>query len=420
MKLIGLSIQGLRKIRAAELDFDGKHLVQIRGKNGAGKSTVLDSILYLFKGTKAIPADVVTHGEAKGIIVGQVDGYTIRRVIDPDGKSSLTVEGAEGKMASPQTFLDSLSGQFLDPEWFAKLPSGEKRATLMRYAGIDFTDIDARIAAAEQERLVLGRELKGLGAVPPAPEKAKEVSVSTLLVELNKLHEHNAVQNGRASAIKDKIAEVEQRLRDAIGGATGLENLETTALNEIPEIFYDGKAEIKALPIPEYVDTEELQSQIANAEVTNAKARAYCDYVDKKEAVESKKAEHELAEQLVKALRDEKGEMLSGAKLPISGLAITDTGLAFNGITDNNWSDSEGMKIAIRLAVAYSGDLKAVYVKRGEALDSRALARLKDYAEKEDFQVIVEIVDDSYANGGDNVLYIDEGELVLSRKDGAE
>lgn len=417
MKLIGLSINGLRKIKAAELDFDGKHLVQIRGENGAGKSTVIDSILYLFKGSKFIPAGVVTAGHEKGTIVGKIDDYTIRRVIDPTGKSTLTVEGPEGKMASPQGFLDAISGQFLDPELFKSMSSAEKRKTVMQYAGIDFSTIDVQIATAETNRTITGRELKALGAIPPEPEKAEEVSVTDLLAELKRLNEHNKVQDEYTKAIKDKFAEVEQRLRDAIGGAEYLNDLEMTALNEIPEIFYQGKKEIEALPVPEYFDTEEIQSKIANAETINAKARAYAAFLEKQKAVNAKQNEYDKATETVNELRKQKDDMVANANLPIAGLTITDTGLAFKGVTDENWSDSEGMKIAIRLAVAYSGDLRAVYVKRGEAMDSKTLARLKEYAEKEDFQVIVEVVDDSYAREGDDVVYIEEGVIVTPRKE---
>lgn len=420
MKLIGLSINGLRKIKAAELDFDGKHLVQIRGENGAGKSTIIDSILYLFKGSKTIPAGVVTHGHDKGTIVGRVDGYTIRRVIDATGKSTLTVEGAEGKVASPQGFLDAIAGQFLDPEWFNGLPSAEKRKVVMKYAGIDFSEIDTKIAVAEQNRLVIGRELKGLGAIPPEPEKAEEVSVSALLAELNKLNEHNTEQAGitrrKVQAFQDMI----RAMKDALDRQDTMEEVNSAIAEALPELFREATLEMESIGTPSFHDTSNIEAKIANAESINAKARAYAAYLEKIKAVEAKKAEYDAADAEVAALRKQKDDMVANAKLPMPDLTITDTGLAYKGTTDENWSDSEGMKIAIRLAVAYSGDLKAVYIKRGEAMDSRSLARLKEYAEKEDFQVIVEIVDDSYAKSGDDVLYIEDGVIVPARKENEE
>lgn len=412
MKLTGLRIEGLRKIKCAELDFDGQHLVEIRGRNQAGKSTVIDSILWLFKGTRAIPKDVVTHGMERGEIIGEVGEYTVRRVVKPDGTSNVTVEGANGKVPKAQEFLDQISGQFLDPEYFMSLSSADKRKVVMQYAGIDFTDIDARIAAAEQNRLLLGRELKSLGTIPPEPENVKEVVITELLEELRTVNEHNKKQDELQTKIEDCIDFLKNAARNAIEGKT-LEEIRHIIFDYLPSFYESRKTEIEALGKPDYKPTDEITGKIANAESINTKARAYQAYLDKKKAVEEKKAEYDKATDAIEEFRREKANMVLGAKLPVKGLTITDTGLVFNGTTDENWSDSEGLKIALKIAVAWSGDIKAVYIKRGEAFDTASLEKIRKFAEELDFQIIVEIVDDSYQKEGDGVIQIDEG-VVLS------
>jgi DNA repair ATPase RecN len=374
MKLTGLRIEGLRKIKCAELDFDGQHLVEIRGRNQAGKSTVIDSILWLFKGTRAIPKDVVTHGMERGEIIGEVGEYTVRRVVKPDGTSNVTVEGANGKVPKAQEFLDQISGQFLDPEYFMSLSSADKRKVVMQYAGIDFTDIDARIAAAEQNRLLLGRELKSLGTIPPEPENVKEVVITELLEELRTVNEHNKKQDELQTKIEDCIDFLKNAARNAIEGKT-LEEIRHIIFDYLPSFYESRKTEIEALGKPDYKPTDEITGKIANAESINTKARAYQAYLDKKKAVEEKKAEYDKATDAIEEFRREKANMVLGAKLPVKGLTITDTGLVFNGTTDENWSDSEGLKIALKIAVAWSGDIKAVYIKRGEAFDTASLEK---------------------------------------------
>lgn len=412
MKLISLSIQNMKRIKAAELDFDGKHLVEVRGRNGAGKSTVIDSILYLLKGGRSIPAGVVTNGEEKGVIVGKLGEYTVRRVIDKEGKSTLTVESDTGKVPKPQEFLDKLAGQFLDPEYFRGLPSMEKRRVVLAYAGIDFSDVDRRIAEAEQNRLMIGREMKSLGAVPPEPENAEEVSVSGLLVELNRLNELNKKQDELQRKIDAAFRDLKSKAQQAIDDVATMDDLSNIINNFLPALFKERSAEMVALGSPEYWDTEDVQSKIANAETINTKARAYAAYLEKKESVESKKKEYDAADEAVGLLREEKLKMVTGAKMPIRGLGITDTGLTFNGVSDENWSDSESLKIALNIAIAYSGELKAAYIKRGEALDAASLEKLRTFAETKDFQVIMEVVDDTYAKEGDGVIYIDDGSIV--------
>ena len=410
MKLLTLSITNVRRIKAAEFDFDGKSLVEIRGRNGAGKSTVIDSILFLLKGSREIPAGAVTAGEERGVIVGKLGEYTIRRVIDTEGKSTLTVESVNGKVPKPQEFLDRLSGQFLDPEYFRKLSAREKRALVLTYAGIDFTDVDERIARAEQDRLVVGRELKALGSLPPEPEAVEAVAVADLLTELSAANKKNEESLVLAKHHAEALAQLKKDMMAAVEQFDTIEAL-ARAPYAVKDVYAAGRECVLKHPVPEKVDTSPIEEKIRNAESINAKARAYADWQKRRDAIAAKKAEYDAADRALEALRQEKHGMVAGAKLPLKGLEITDSGLAFNGASCENWSDSESLKIALNIAIAYSGELKAVYIKGGEALDTASLEKLRTYAEAKDFQIIVEVVDDSYAKEGDNIIYIDDGQV---------
>lgn len=411
MKLIGLSIEGLRKIKAARLDFDGQHLIQIRGENGAGKSTVLDAVKYLFQGTKEIPADVVQHGEAKAEIVGTLDEYVIRRVIKSDGKSTLTVEQHGGKIGSPQKFLDTIAGKFLDPQWFSELPGPEKKNVLMDYLNLDLSTYDEKIAQAEQDRLLCGRELKSIGR-SESVEKVEEVSLSALMQERQEIIRFNQEQEEIQEEIDKKVLDLKSEI---VKGADLIHAPEDflSHLDWLKEWIPQRTQKIKELPQPKpFKDLKEIEEKIDNAEEHNKKAAAYTAYIQQKEKHDAKQREYDTLNKAVKALRQEKAAMLKNADLPVKGLEITDTGLSHDGITDENWSDSQSMKISLLLSLAFSGELRTVYIKRGESLDSDSLQKLKSLAEKKDFQVIMEIVDDSYAVNDNGVFYIEEGEIV--------
>ena len=411
MKLISLSITNLRRIRAAEFDFDGKSLVEIRGRNGAGKSTVIDSILYLLRGSREIPAGVVTNGEEKGVIVGRIGEYTIRRVINTEGNSTLTVESSTGKVPKPQEFLDQLAGRFLDPEWFVSLSSKEKRALVLAYAGIDFTDMDERIARAEQDRLIVGRELKALGSLPPEPELVQPVYMADLLDELAAANAQNAQAQAARQSYTAALLQLKADMVAAVGRYADLDGL-ANAADAVRDVYAKGSKSLLAIDIPEAVSLFPIEEKIRNAETINAKARAYADWGAKRDAIAAKMGEYDAADADVARLREEKHGMVSGARLPVKGLEITDGGLAFRGVSDQNWSDSEALKIALNIAIAYSGDLRAVYIKRGERLDAASIEKLRELADAKDFQVIVEVVDDSYAKAGDGVIYIEDGATV--------
>ncbi len=411
MKLITLSIKNVRSIRAAEFNFEDKTLVEIRGKNGAGKSTVIDSILFLLKGSRDIPAGVVTNGEERGVIVGIVGEYTIRRVISADGASTLAIEGPTGKVPSPQAFLDQLAGKFLDPEYFKFLPSDQKRALLLRYAGIDFTAIDSDIMVAEQNRLVLGRLLKTLGTVGPEPEKVASVSVAELLKQRNEIETFNREQAAQKEANTSRVETVKNRIIERLRAGSFATFVELASVLESTINQYNES--VKA--IKDWVDVlpakplDEIDAALSGTEENNRQADAHKEWVTRRDNIAAKQAEYDAADKAVADLREKKHNTVAGAKMPIKDLEITDTGLAFRGVSDQNWSDSEALKIALNIAIAYSGDLKAIYIKRGEALDSASLEKIRAYAEKKDFQIIVEIVDDSYAKQGDGVIYIEDG-----------
>jgi hypothetical protein len=411
MKLIGLKVEGVRKIRCAELDFDGSNLIEVRGKNGAGKSSVIDSILMMFNGASSIPKDVVTHGMEKATIIGRVGDYEIKRTIKPDGSSTVTVSSPDGKVAQPQKFLDELAGQFIDPKWFSDLASMDKRKTVMQKSGLDFTEIDRKITDAEQERLIIGREQRNLGGVPAKPEKVDPVSVSELLSELDKINKFNTEQDSIAYSNQKAVDDMKRLIVESFTNARTVSEIQDAVLTAGNAVkTFESSSILQKILTKK--DTADIQKKISNAEEINRKASLYTSYLTKKKQVEDKQKEYDDADEKLKSLRKEKDDMVLNAKLPLKGLAITDTGLSFNGVTDNNWSDSEQLKISICLAAAWCGEVKAVYIKGGEAFDSASLQKIKKMADEQNLQIIMEIVDDSYSKNGDGVIQIEEGEVI--------
>ncbi|MDE2470486.1 MAG: AAA family ATPase, partial [Bradyrhizobium sp.] len=64
MKIIRLESENIKGLRAVEVEPDG-NVVIIGGKNGAGKSSVLDSMWYALGGKDALPSKPIRNGEKK-------------------------------------------------------------------------------------------------------------------------------------------------------------------------------------------------------------------------------------------------------------------------------------------------------------------------------------------------------------------
>ena len=52
MKIIGLKVDGIRKLTAVEMQLKDKGLIPIKGKNKQGKSTLIDTVEWLIEGNK--------------------------------------------------------------------------------------------------------------------------------------------------------------------------------------------------------------------------------------------------------------------------------------------------------------------------------------------------------------------------------
>ena len=96
MRIIELKASNVMGLSACDITPDG-HLNVIGGKNGAGKSSLLNAICAALAGKGGMPSEPLKRGEKKGEIVVKIDrpdgAITVRRKLSADGKTSLVIEG---------------------------------------------------------------------------------------------------------------------------------------------------------------------------------------------------------------------------------------------------------------------------------------------------------------------------------------
>ena len=89
-KIIKLSAENVMGVKAVEISPDGAVIV-IGGKNGQGKSSVLNSIMMALGGKKAIPRKPIRDGEKKAEIMVELDEVNVYLRFTNDGKPYLRV-----------------------------------------------------------------------------------------------------------------------------------------------------------------------------------------------------------------------------------------------------------------------------------------------------------------------------------------
>src|SRR3990172_5374450 len=137
MKIIELQSENIERLKAVRIKPDGS-LVQSTGKNGAGKTSVLDSITMALAGGDVIPEKPIREGENKAKIVVDLGDIKVTRTWTGNDKTYLAVETKEGaKYPSPQALLDILTGKLsFDPLEFARMEPNKQVETLRQLVGI--------------------------------------------------------------------------------------------------------------------------------------------------------------------------------------------------------------------------------------------------------------------------------------------
>ena len=117
-RIVKLQVAQVKRLSVVEITPDGA-VVIIRGKNSAGKSSVLDSIMYALGGKKAIPSQPIKQGEDSATIRIKVENVPmenrqetliVERKFRRKGKdctSEVEIRTENGYLApSPQAILD--------------------------------------------------------------------------------------------------------------------------------------------------------------------------------------------------------------------------------------------------------------------------------------------------------------------------
>jgi energy-coupling factor transporter ATP-binding protein EcfA2 len=276
MKIVALTAENVKKLRAVEIRPDGS-IVQITGRNGSGKSSVLDSIYYALAGAKDLPRQPIRKGEQSARVRLDLGELIVTRRFTPSG-STLTVEGANGaRFPSPQRMLDDLIGAIsFDPLAFSRMESRAQFDTLRKVAKLD-VDIDALNGLNLRDydaRTEVNRRAKSLRAqaaaiTVPADLPAAPVDISALLAEMQMAGDQNAQLEKRRANREQAERNVEAMTAKAHVHRQSVAGLRRQAdAEEAKAIAADKQAEslakklADAPPLPEPIDTSAMVKDI--------------------------------------------------------------------------------------------------------------------------------------------------------------
>jgi DNA repair exonuclease SbcCD ATPase subunit len=413
MKIIALQSENVKRLRAVSIKPDGS-LVVIKGDNGQGKTSVLDSIAYALGGEKLCPPQVIRRGADTAEVTLDLEDFIVTRRWTAAG-SSLAVKSREGaRYPSPQGILDRLVGKLsFDPLAFTRQPPKEQAETLRRLVGLDFTLIDAERQELYEERTVVNRDvaiIKGaIAHIPEVQAPDEEMKIGELLAEQERrLREQRSndekrrvaaritqqraeavrlidIAGGEVRRLEEQLAEARARLADA-----------TTHAGKMQAAEADADAVVAALVEP---DLDAIRKQLAEAEGVNTKVRAKRARAAELEKLTKKEAASKAISEKIEGLDVRKAASLAQAKFPIAGLSFTDSGVTLDDLPLEQASSAEQLRVSLAVGIALNPKLKVLLIRDGSLLDEKSMRLVAEMAEAAGAQVWLEMVGKSGVPG---------------------
>jgi DNA repair exonuclease SbcCD ATPase subunit len=445
MKILAMIAENFKRVRVVEIDPKGR-MVIVSGRNGQGKTSVLDAVWAGLVGKRAMPEKPVRKGAEKAkITLGLGDDkitLQVTRTIAPDGMQTLTVEKGKGnRLKRPQELLDELLGELsFAPLAFVAMKPKEQIELLRKVAKID-VDLDALTAANTDdydERTNINRDGRRLATelaamlVQDGLPKAKLDEAPLLAVMA-----HASALNAEAQA-KDraKIA-LGQAAKDAQDAeAQGGRNIgaRMSSIAQLTKALADAEAALKdeeaqqaqlraatkkavaaheAAPAGVLVDVTTLATELEQVRLMNRE-------IDKRERRTEKEKELCETEQRAATLTrrmeqrmEEKRAALGKAKMPVEGLSFDENAVTMNGIPLEQLGEAEQMRVSALIAMAANPTLRVMRIEHGESMDEESMAALAALAEEHDFQIWISRVDSTGKVG----IVMEDG-MVKTENDG--
>lgn len=453
MKILRLTAENVKKLKVVDITANAG-MNQITGKNGSGKTSVLDSIWWALGGKDGIQAVPIRKGQEKAFIRLDLGELIVERRFNASGTTTISVKNSEGAAyPSPQSMLDALVGSLsFDPlAFFGKKPR-EQYEDLKAIAKlpIDIDAIEKQNKADFEARTDLNRDAKArraqaAGIAVPEGLPDQPVDESALLSQIQSASEHNAgIESSKAvrervqrdanekkaaaarhreiaamnrertaKRIADLKKQIESAEREGEAMAASADDEATTELKAAAELERKIDA---APPLSAPVDISALRADIETARVVNAgigKKEARAGIIAEAKSLEARADE---LTRRMEAREREKLEALRTSAMPLPDLSLTAGGVIYKGLPFDQASDAEGLRVSVAIAMAANPTLRVIRIRDGSLLDDDGIKMVADMAAEKDYQIWLERVDSSGKVG----IVLEDGSVVADNQEAAQ
>lgn len=437
MRITKLESSNVKRLKAISI-VPNRHINRVTGGNGQGKTSFLDQIDWGFMGTRNIPSQPVRRGAGSATIRIETGGDSAdeeliitRRIVEGADRKKMPAVLIEAKDGStrynqPQDILDRLIGGSMnfDPLEFTRMKPDQQFKEMRRVVVVeeDLDQIDADLNADEMTRREVKKERTALearrNAIIIAPDLPSEkYDEAALVKQLRDASDFNIRRDREAARretfTRDLAAQTEtvkqqrQRVAELRAEADELEKTADASEKNIDEAQFAADA---WEPLEKPRDAAELSEQITKARAVNAAIDRRIEYDKLNAEVEAKeKRRIELSNQ-IEARRARKAKILAEAEFPIEGLGFDEEHetVLYQGLPFDQISNADQIRVSVAMGMAANPKLRVMRIKDGSLLDDNNLRIIAEMAKTTDYQLFIEVVDQSGKVG----LYIEDGEIT--------
>lgn len=397
MKINTLELENVKRIKAVRLEPTANGLTVIGGRNGQGKTSVLDAIAWALGGNKFRPTEPQRDGSVipphlkvtldNGVIVERSGKNSALKVIDPTGNKS------------GQQLLDSLISELaLDLPKFMSKSNKDKANILLQIIGVGdkLYELENKENSLYNQRTEIGRiadrkkkyadELPMHSGLPVEPVSA---------AELIRQQQDILAKNGENQRKRERVHQIEEKAnklsREKMFIKKEMDRL-AQQLNEKDKELTDALAELeiakKTASQLRDESTAELEKNIADIDSLNQKIRENLEREKAKIDAEAYRKEYDDLTDQIEAVRKAKTELLKNADLPLPELSVKDGLLTYKGYQWDNMSGSEQLKVATAIIRKLNPECGFVLIDKLEQMDRVTLSEFGEWLEKEGLQAI--------------------------------
>ena len=399
-KITSLELENIKRIKAVQITPTESGLTVIGGRNGQGKTSVLDAIMWILGGERYRPSEPKREGSVTPLY-GKIT-LSNGLIVERKGKNSdLKVIDPSGNRAGQQLLNEFISQFALDLPKFMNGNNKEKADTLLQVIGVGdkLYELDQQEKELYNQRRTIGQiadqKKKYAAELPVYPDvPAEPISATELIKEQQEI----LAINGENQRKRQRLAKLQSEA-DTLRGQ--IEEL----LAKQAKIHSD--LEIAQMDAKDLQDqsTAEIEKSIADIEEINRKVRMNLDKEKAETEAQEYTNKYEAHTERIEAVRKERANLLDGANLPLEGLSVEDGELTYKGFKWDNLSGADQMKVGVAIVRKLNPKCGFVLLDKLEQMDLDTLQEFSAWLKQEGLQVIATRV----STGDECSIIIEDG-----------